>query len=299
MNITIKQITAFVAVAQSQSYAEACDRIHLSQPALSITIKNLEETLGGALLTRSTRTLALTPEGQAFLPVAQRLLADWNHALGDISNLFSLKKGTLNIASMPFFAGSLLPNIFSNYQSMHPNINIRLHDVVNENVIEETRSGRVELGICFDPGETDDLHFIKLFSEEFIALLPSNNKLAKKKTISWLELFDYPFLTLLQPASLQAYIKETAKDLDIVFSPHIESHQLSTIGRMVSLSLGVAAVPKSCSNQMKEMGAVCLPLKQPIVEKDVGIIYRRRYALSSAAEAMKTCMIDFFDNNNG
>jgi LysR family carnitine catabolism transcriptional activator len=84
MKITIKQITAFVAVAQSQSYAEACDRIHLSQPALSITIKNLEDVLGGTLLTRTTRTLALTPEGQAFLPVAQRLLADWDHALGDI-----------------------------------------------------------------------------------------------------------------------------------------------------------------------------------------------------------------------
>ena len=68
MNITIKQLQAFVAVAKSGSFAEACTLVHLSQPALSISIKNLEEAIGGRLLARSTRSVALTPEGAEFFP---------------------------------------------------------------------------------------------------------------------------------------------------------------------------------------------------------------------------------------
>ena len=73
MNVTIKQLQAFVAVAKSGSFAEACHLIHLSQPALSIAIKNLEDAVGGKLLARSTRSLALTPEGAEFFPA---VLAD-------------------------------------------------------------------------------------------------------------------------------------------------------------------------------------------------------------------------------
>jgi LysR family carnitine catabolism transcriptional activator len=195
---------------------------------------------------------------------------------------------------MPFFAGTILPTVLVGYQAAYPNVNVRLHDVVNENVIEETRSGRVEIGIGFHPGETDDLQFTKLFSEELIAVVPAAHSLAKKKKITWVELFDHPFLTLLQPASLQEYIKDVAKIVGVPFSPHIETHQLSTIGRMVSLGLGVGAIPKSCTGQVEAMGAVCLPLIKPVISNEVGIIHRRRYALSAAATAMKECIANHF-----
>lgn len=294
MNITIKQLAAFVAVAQSQSFAEACERIHLSQPALSITIKNLEETLGGALLARSTRTLGLTPEGEAFLPVAKRLLNDWDLALTDVSNLFSLKRGKLALAAMPFFAASHLPSILLEYQSHYPNINISVHDVVNEEVIEETQSGRVELGVCFDPGEHDDLVFEPLFSEQYVALLPEEHSLVEKPTLCWEELLQFPFLTLQQPSSLHMDIKAAMKEHGIPFSVHIETQQLTTIGRMVALGLGVSAVPKSCVEQMQQMGAVSRPLSAPLIVKKVGLIYRRRYALSAIATAMREAIVSHF-----
>ena len=90
MNITLKQLRTFITIAQSKSFAEASEILHLSQPALSISIKNLEETVGGKLLARSTRTLSLTPEGQIFLPTAKRLLADFDDAFIELAELFSL-----------------------------------------------------------------------------------------------------------------------------------------------------------------------------------------------------------------
>ena len=75
--MNVKQLRAFVAVAKYQSFAQAGEHLHVSQPALSLTIKALEENLGGALLSRTTRSVSLTAEGEVLLPLARRLLADW------------------------------------------------------------------------------------------------------------------------------------------------------------------------------------------------------------------------------
>jgi len=279
-------------LAQSSSFAEASDKLNLSQPALSIAIKNLEQTLGGTLITRSTRTLALTHEGRAFLSTAKRLMHEWENAFNDVSNMFSLKLGKLNIAAMPFFSASILPDILMKYHQQHPNITISLFDVVNENVIESVRSAKSELGICFNPGNTDDLEFINLYTEEYIAIIHPQNPLASKQKISWSELFKFPFLTLQNPASLRQDISEAMKANNIPFSVHIETCQLTTIGELVSTGLGVSAVPKSSIKQMKQMGLLYRPLINPMIKKNVGIIYRRRYELSVAAQTMKTNIIN-------
>ena len=266
----------------------------MSQPALSISIKNLEEILGGSLIARSTRTLALTPEGQAFLPVAKRLLADWDEAFNDVMNMFSLQRGKLTIAAMPFFSTALLPDIFVEYQTRYPNINISLHDVINESVIDSVRSGRAELGICFAPERSDDLIYTELYEEAFIAVLPRDNPLAKKKKVVWSELFEYPFLALQQPASLTGYIREAMAQHDISMSVQIEAQQLSSIGKMVAAGLGVSVMPKSSAKEMADIGAFCLPLVKPSITQSVGIIHRNRYQLSVAASEMKQVITDVF-----
>ena len=269
----------------------------MSQPALSISIKNLEEILGGCLITRSTRTFALTPEGHAFLPVAKRLLADWDEAFNDVVNMFSLKRGKLTLAAMPFFSTALLPDILVKYQRLYPNINISLHDVINESVIDSVRSGRAEIGICFAPGKNDDLIYTELFKESFVAVVPADNPLASQEQTTWEGLFNYPFLALQQPASLTSYIRDAMKANDIRFATQIETQQLSSIGKMVAAGLGVSAIPKSSIKEMEQIGAVCLALKKPLVSQSLGIIQRNRYQLSVAADEMKTLITEHFNTS--
>ena len=97
--MTVKQLRAFLAVAQSLSFAQACERLHLSQPALSLAIKNLEQSLGGQLLVRTTRSVALTPEGETLLPIAVRLLADWDNAEDLLRQHFTLQMGKVAVAA--------------------------------------------------------------------------------------------------------------------------------------------------------------------------------------------------------
>ena len=284
--ITLKQVRAFVAVVQSGSFADAAAVIHLSQPALSSAIKTLENTLGGNLLLRTTRTFALTPEGESFYPVAIRLLADWDGALDNLHNRFALREGKISIAAMPSFAGNQLPIALRHFKDAYPAVTIALNDVIAEEVVAMVRSGRVELGISFDPGETDDLIFTPLFEDRFIAVLPDGHPLLKQKQVSASKLLASDFIALQPPSRVSQLIAAEFISRGLSWSPVFETHQLATIGRMVANGLGVSVVPSLCREQMNELGAHCLPLVRPSIRQQVGLISHRRYPLSAACEAM-------------
>src|SRR5690348_4031355 len=149
--MTPRQLKAFTAVAQTLSFARACERLHLSQPALSLAIRNLEEALGGRLLARTTRQVRLTPEGAALLPQALQLLADWENVRERLRQRFTLQRGHVTMAAMPSFAANILPRILREYRERYPNVEVSIHDVVQEQVVEMVASGRVELGFGFEP----------------------------------------------------------------------------------------------------------------------------------------------------
>lgn len=284
MNITLKQIKAFVTVATSSSFAEACEILHISQPALSISIKNLETTIGGKLFIRSTRSVALTPEGEEFFPVAKGLLVNWEDAFSDLNNLFSLNRGRLSIAAMPSFASSELPSLIKKFKDNHAKINIKIHDVIAENAVSMVRNGDVELALTFDPDETNDLVFEPLFTDDFIIALSPNNPLIKNEAVTWQEAAEYPMITLQRPSSIRQLIETSLNDVDIPLKIEFEANQLATIGQMVAVNLGVSAMPSLCKNQLQAQGVVCRPLTSPSIKRRMGIVTRRRSPLSMAAQ---------------
>lgn len=286
MNITLKQLRAFMAVARTQSFTEACAQVYLSQPALSIAIKNLEEEVGGALFSRTTRALTLTPEGEEFYPVAQRLLDDWDSAFGDLQQRFALNRGRVVLAAMPSFASSLLPDIIRDYRNLYPNVSVTVNDVIAEDVVDMVRHGVVEVGITFDPGRSEDLSFTPLFDDRFVAVVNRRHELAEEDSIQWQQLLKDDFIALQRPSSIRLLIENKLRQLGMTVAPEFETHQLATIGRMVVSGLGVSAVPSLCIQQMQEQGAVCRELSMPVVSRPVGIVTRKRYPLSTAARSL-------------
>ena len=287
MNITINQVLAFSTVAQTGSFAEAALQLHLSQPALSIAIKNLEEALGGKLLARTTRAVTLTPEGKAFYPVARRLLSDWQQSLQDVRNHFALRRGKLELAAMPTYTTNLLPQILADFHRQYPDIHVSVHDVIAENVVDMVREGRCELGVTFDPGDAPDLNFQPLFSDRFIAILPPQHTLLDRHQLSWAELLEYPHISLQRPAGARALIDQALARQGLSLTPAFESHQLVSIGRMVSEGLGLSVVPSTSRAQMEEMGLLCRAISGPVITHQVGMITGHQSQLSVAAQAMQ------------
>ncbi len=286
MKISVKQLRAFLAVAHTLNFAQASERLNLSQPALSLAIRGLEEALGGALLTRTTRRVALTPEGEALFPMARQLLADWDNVEEAMRQRFTLQRGKVSVAAMPSFAGNPLPPILRAFRDRYAGINVTVHDVVNEQVLEMVRDGRVEMGIAFEPEPDSGLHFTPLTCDRFVAIVPADSRLATRPKLSWRELLSLDFITLQRPSAVRLLLEESlmksGRRLEVAF----ESHQLVTVGRMVASSLGASAVPTLCASQMTELGAVCLPLSHPVIERRVGVIRASSQPLSAAAQAL-------------
>lgn len=284
--MTVKQLRAFLMVAQTLSFTQACTRLHISQPALSLTIKSLEESLGGRLLNRSTRSVRLTPEGESLVPLAKRLLADWDNTEELLRQRFTLQLGRVAIAAMPSFAGSQLPAVLVAFRERHPQINVTVHDVINEQVINMVRQQRVELGIAFEPEATGTLQFAPLFMDRFVALVPPDSALSRRKRLVWRDLLNENLITLQRPSMVRRLLEQATSLHGIDFPVAFESHQLTTVGRMVADGLGVSVVPSLCIEQMHQLGARCLPLSSPEVERAVGVLSPKAGELSVAAQAL-------------
>jgi len=285
MNISLRQLRAFVAVAVSRSFAEAAEQLHVSQPALSVSIRKLEDSVGGRLLQRSTRQVELSPEGARFLPVARRLLADWDRAFDDLARSFTLQQGRLSVAAMPSFALNQLPVLLREFRRRYPAINIAVEDVVMEQVLDRVRDGQAELGITFEPEVDGGLDFTPLFEDHFIAILPPASPLAAQDSVSWAELAAQPFIAMNRGSWMRARSDEALASAGLAPASLAEANQLATIGRLVAEGLGVGVAPALCREMLEQQGVLCRALHGPAVSRRVGIFTRRRRPLSRAAEA--------------
>ncbi|MFJ3487663.1 LysR family transcriptional regulator [Pseudomonas sp. NPDC090202] len=290
--MNVKQLRAFLAVAQCLSFAQAGERLHLSQPALSLTIKALEDDLGGQLLTRTTRSVSLTPEGEALLPLARQLLADWDNTEELLRQRFTLQMGKVSIAAMPSFAGNLLPIALKVFRERYPRVNVAVHDVINEQVLEMVDHRRVELGIGFEPESSNHLTFTPFYTDRFVAVVPVDSPLAEQGVVSWDELLHHDFITLQRPSAVRLLLEQDLQTQHGKLSVAFESHQLATVGRMVANGLGVSAVPSLCIRQMEELGARCIALEGPRIERRIGLMTQADHKLSAAAQALRDVLIE-------
>lgn len=226
------------------------------------------------------------PGGELFLPMARQLLADWDNVEEAMRQSFTLQRGKISVAAMPSFAANVLPEALKAFRDRYAGVNVTVHDVINEQVIEMVREGRVEMGIAFEPSPNHNLLFTPLAVDRFVAIVPQQSPLAKKKQLSWQELLTLDFITLQRPSAVRLMLEEalarSGRQLDVA----LESHQLVTVGRMVASGLGGSAVPALCKTQMASLGAVCIPLSDPPIEKCVGAIHAGHLPLSKAAQAL-------------
>lgn len=286
MKMSIKQLRAFLAVAHTLNFAQASEKLNMSQPAMSLAINTLEEALGGQLFTRTTRRVQLTPEGDTFFPMARQLLADWDNTEEAMRQRFTLQTGKVSVAAMPSFAANALPRVLKAFRERYGGINVTVHDVINEQVIEMVAEGRVEMGVAFEPQASASLHFTPLGTDRFVAVVPRESPLAQRGQLSWRELLAHDFITLQRPSAVRLLLEERLNAHGHPLKVAFESHQLVTVGHMVACGLGVSAVPALCESQMTALGAACLPLGNPVIERQIGVIRTRHGQLSAAASAL-------------
>lgn len=292
--MTLKQLKAFLILAKTLNYANAAHELCITQSALSLTIKALEDELGGKLFRRNTRRVDITVEGLSLIPYAKKLLANWEDMEKDVKQRFKLNKGVLNIASMPFATHAILPQIIAQFSQQYPNISFSIHDISNEKIIENIQDGIFEIGICFQPKPNEQLEFKPLFDENFIALVPKHHPLATHQSIRWAELFSYPFITLQQPSIIRHVVEKYCLKNNIILDLKIECHQISSLSHFVAHGLGVTAIPRHFKPFINLENNILIDIDDENILLPIGVLYKKDFGLSNISTAFIKTLVQSY-----
>ena len=154
MNITIRQIQAFLQVASLGSFTRAAEKLHTMQPALSQQVRDLEAELGIRLFDRTTRRVELTEGGAEFRNIAAKIIEDLESAARNAHDLAERKRGRVVVAAPPLLAAAVVPKAIVDFREQYPGLSVRLLDARPDQIAELVRSGQVDCGIgTFHAGE--------------------------------------------------------------------------------------------------------------------------------------------------
>jgi DNA-binding transcriptional LysR family regulator len=276
------QLSYFLAVAEHQNFTHAARRLHMAQPALSQQIRNLETELGAPLFIRGRRQTLLTTAGEAFLPQAEALLAMAETAKQTVADVAQLRRGRLLIASVSTLSARWLPPVVRRFRHTHPFVELVLREESSEQVGELVESSVAELGFLQLPANPKQFAIRPLFTEPFVVLAPAGHRLARQASVTIAELSEEPFICFKGRA--HQVVRDACRAAD--FEPRVacESRELETVRALVEAGLGVAVLPRLATAERRKQVAV-LRLRDPVLERTLGMITRRGHVLSAAAQA--------------
>ena len=149
MNLTTRQMRAFLQVARIGNFTRAAEQAHITQAGLSILIREMEKQLGCRLFDRTTRMVSLTPAGRRLLPVVERLVTDLDDVAAQLGAEGDAARQTLRIAATPLVSSHLLPWVFASFRAAHPQVALRLFDADLRDVEAMVAAGEADLGLGF------------------------------------------------------------------------------------------------------------------------------------------------------
>jgi len=284
MDLNLRDIRALVAVAETGSFTRAAQRLHLSQPALTVQIRRLEEAVSARLFDRNSRNVALTPMGRELLPLLRKSLQDMEDLLREARAMGEGGSGTIRIACLPTFAASVLPELIIGMKREVPRVAFQIRDVVAGTVNALVRSEEADIGLT--GGEVTDpmLEVLHAGMDRLVAVCPRDHPLAKKRRVGLKDLAPLPLVLTARGTSVRAVVDaalgETQEVLDIACEP---TYMMTAVA-MVRGGLGVTILPGSAREVRAEPGLVVKTIDHPAFVRPIAIIKRRGRTLPAVTD---------------
>jgi DNA-binding transcriptional LysR family regulator len=279
MNLELRQLRYFIAVAEELHFGRAAARLHMTQPPLSQAIAALEDLLGAPLFLRNRRTVELAPAGTALLPEARRMLLEAD-ALPELARrAASGEAGRLALAFVTSCDYSVLPPFLRRYSERYPAVHLNLVEATSDVQVEELLRGRIDAGLLIPPlpdKAEGELDYMKVLDEPLILCAPASLAGLGSGPIKLQELPRLPLIIFprdISPALHDAILScfSAAGVTPVIGQLAI---QMQTIVSLVSSGMGLALVPQSVSNLMRP-GVEYRALADPTPLVETGIAWRR------------------------
>ena len=283
MNVTLRQLRVFRAIAGGRNFSRAGDQVGLSQPAVSRSVGELESQLGLKLLDRTTREVMLTEAGQSLALRLDRVLDELDQALAEVHGMAGARRGKVRVASSPTLSANLMPACIAECARRDPDIDFVLLDRIQQDVLDSVRAGEVDFGVVVEPPAADDLQGQTILDDPFCLVLPPGHRLAARPSVRWSALDGVP-LVLLDHASGSRRLIDGAL---AAHGAHCKVRQQvghpTTVFRMVEQGIGISVMPALAMPPAGLLSLTVRPLL-PRMQRSIMLVHRRNRAPSPLAQ---------------
>lgn len=277
----LEQLKGFYFTARFRSFTAAAKKLYLTQPAISLKVKALEEEVGEKLIERVRRSIRLTAAGQVLYDHAEDLLGKFEELERVAHDLKELERGRLAIGASDTTSIYFLPELLKEFRSEHPHVELEIQSEFSSNVVEKVIDRDVDVGVVTLPQEHPRLEVVQLFSQRLVCIVDKGHRFCDLKAVRLADLADEPLILLgkssLTRQRIDASLARAATRLRVV----LELSSFEIIKHYVAAGHGISLVPeRAVELLLPGLAAIALRTR---IRIDVGAIYRADRALSRPA----------------
>lgn len=271
----LRHLRYFVVLSEELHFGRAARRLSISQPPLSVAIRQLESSVGAQLFERNCKEVRLTPAGQALQASARHLLRQAQEAAVEARDVAQGLAGRLRIGFVGAMLYRGLPQALGQFQRKHAAVRVTLTELNSREQIVELLHDRLDLGFVHTSRMPSELEHKLLLSESFVACLPAQHRLARRRTLDPALLKGEPFVLFARSVSPDYHERILTICADSGFTPEVRHevrHWMSVVS-LVSQGMGVALVPDAMRHAALR-GAVFRPLEAEVVRSEAYCVWR-------------------------
>jgi len=287
MHFDLTDLRLFVHVAESKSLTKGAERSHLSLPAASARMKELERQAGVRLLYRAPRGVAPTPAGQSLLQHARTMMSQIEHLKSDLQRFGQGVKGHIRIFANTTAVTEFMPEVLATFLAEHPQVDVDLQERQTGEIIRGVLDGTTDLGIVAGPVDVDGLEKYHFSTDRLALAVPPGHALDRAGAVHFAETFAHDFIGLHQGSTLQRFLDGLLQGAGGRLNTRVQVSNFESVCRMVEAGVGIGVVPESAGlRHSRTMKIVLKELDEPWAVRERYILTRRGDSLPAFAQAL-------------
>jgi DNA-binding transcriptional LysR family regulator len=285
MNISFREFRAALAVLQHRNFSRAAQSLGVSQPALSVTIAELETRLGIPLFHRTTRSVQPTEIGKTFLNDVARVLDDLDRVVRDLEDQNRSRRGRLIVTCLSSIAGRLMPKVIRACERRYPELEIVIRDDVATRILASVSEGEADFSVTGSLQIPNNLMSEQLALDRLHVAFGRSHRFAKRREVTWRQLNGETVIILATNSGVRALIDGALATTKVAVKRYIEVSQLATVHGMLEEGLGVSILPALALPNPRHPFLRSRPLVEPSLARPIRLLWRRDRNLSALDRA--------------
>jgi LysR family transcriptional regulator, carnitine catabolism transcriptional activator len=285
MIASMRQLEALVLVYRLGSITKAAAELRVTQSAISLLIRQIEENFQLRLFDRTTRALHPTAACREAVPVAERILASAQGLSRRMRDLVEIKAGRIAVAVSAGVASALLPRVLAQYRSRHPDVTIDLYDVAPDELLAFVMAGHAEFGIgSFEDDGTPEARIETLMQSSLSAIGIRDGRFENKRGLTWDDIASSGLIAMRRGTRIRTQIDEALAQTGRELKPALEVSLITTALALTAEGVGISILPGHMLPRAQFPTLAAIPLSRPTLHRHVSLLSRADFGLSPAAE---------------